>query len=150
MVFVVKAPIKELDIEDIEVAWKHFIDFSNWHKWNSFVEGIQLEGPVQADTPFVMEVNMFNKKIKTNEIFVSVDHEAHNIQWRYNQSKFFGICGHRSNEFKRDPSTNRIQLVSQEVFSGYLSWLLKYFMYDELLKQFTIMNEDFNKYLNSL
>lgn len=150
MVFTVKAPVKVLDIEDIDLVWKHFIDFNHWHEWNSFVQGIDIHGPVEEGTPFVMKVNMFNRIIKTNEIFVSIDHEQHNIQWRYNQSKYLGISAHRTTEFKRDPATNKILYYSQEVFSGYLSWLLEYLMYDELLKQFTVMTEDFNNYLNTI
>ncbi|MCA9784161.1 MAG: SRPBCC family protein [Candidatus Cloacimonetes bacterium] len=110
----VAARVERLLAASPERVWAVQSDLASWSRWNPDVRSLILHGPLQAGSAFDWNGGGMQIHSVLSEVTAPV-----RIAW---SGQAFGIRAHHSWEFVAEGTVTRV--ITEEVFTGPLAWLL--------------------------
>jgi len=108
----------------IENIWNTQTNLSAWQKWNSNIQSMQVDGDIGIGTKFIWEAGGVTIKSEITDY-----QPKSRMAWR---GKSFGIEAYHIWQFTE--TETGIRVYTEEIFTGFLAWLLPGMMRRQLEK----------------
>ncbi|KAI0078385.1 hypothetical protein K474DRAFT_1660386 [Panus rudis PR-1116 ss-1] len=148
----------------IEKVWKTLLDFPSYPEWNPFVRKQVITDknwkPIPDQTPKVGSYLHMTVHIPpsltdhgsiptqtTKEVITFIDHDNHRVAWRYISLPKWALSAERWQYLTEvdDEGKKKVKYETQEVFSGPLAYVVKWWTGRDLKKAFDAFGEALKK-----